>query len=471
MSTYDPVHDPQFEDPPPNAAEAERTLLGHVLLDNRLMDQLLVLIPEPDRFYVLSHRRIFIAMTSLHQRHSEISPFLIGEELKKERALELVGGVSFITNLSYGLPHTNNLSYYAEAVVDTFWRRWAIKESLKNVKQAYDREDTLTDIVSGVVDRFGEVKEKITPRGVTGGPLAELTREVEDHLYRIKAGINPSIPTGLSVLDSLTSGGCPPGETWGIGALSSKGKSSLLVQILKFMARQGNPVVLFSLEMKALSIALRVLAGECEIPMNKLKVGLKDSEIEFLLARAKVAFDVPFWIYTDCRSIADIKARLKTLKRKAQIKAIGIDYYGLLSGYGGGRDRYENRTQELKYIASALQQQIAIDENVGVIVPAQFNRSGWSVKDPGPGNIDGGEAFYQACDLYATLGMESTKPGEKTARAHLSVWKQRNGPTAMGKERIKLIFHREKMEFFPCIEDEGDVDEETTSPEKVSQYL
>lgn len=451
----------RFEQPLPNSAECEDTILGAIILDNRLINQARLYLDLED-FYVPSRRRVYIAMLALDERGVELSPVLIGEEIKREggpQALDAVGGISFITNLTYGLPHTSNLAHYVKVLKDKTARRWIIKEASKNIAQAYDEDDETVDILTGMIERPATVKEKLVPREVAGGPLVELTREVEDHLYRIKAGINPSLPTGISVLDSLTSGGIPPGETWGIGALSSKGKSSLLVQILKFMATQGEPVVLFSLEMKALSIALRILSGECGIPMNRLKVGLKDAEIEYLLTRAKTVFDVPIWIYTDCRSIVDIKARLKTLKRKAQIKAVGIDYYGLLSGYGGGRDRYENRTQELKYISSALQQQIAIEENVGLLIPAQFNRSGWGVKDPGPGNIDGGEAFYQACDLYATLGMESAKPGDKTTKAHLSVWKQRNGPTAMGKERIKLIFQRERMEFFPCAEDEGEIDE------------
>ena len=129
-----------------------------------------------------------------------------------------------------------------------------------------------------------------------------------------------------------------------------------------------------------------------------------------------------------------------------------------LSGYGRGRDRYENRTQELKYIADYLQQEIAISEEVGLFVPAQFNRSAWGAAEPGPGNVDGGEALFQACDLFAVLQTEKARRvGEANIRMSLAVHKQRNGPTAIGKDAIQLDFHKDRMMFFPRLEDAGDV--------------
>src|SRR5205823_6187758 len=104
-----------------------------------------------------------------------------------------------------------------------------------------------------------------------------------------------------------------------------------------------------------------------------------------------------------------------------------------------------------------LQQEIAISEEVALIVPAQFNRSGWSATELGPGNIDGGEAFFQACDLFAVLQTEKAKKvNETTIRASLAIHKQRNGPTATGKDAIQLDFHKDRMMFFPRLEDAGE---------------
>src|SRR5438128_1601382 len=105
----------QFERALPSSSDAERALLGAVLLDNGLIGQAVDLL-RPEDFYTPSHRRIFIAMIALFEVGAEINPILIGEELRKENALESVGGISFITNLTYGLPHSTNITAYAKVV-------------------------------------------------------------------------------------------------------------------------------------------------------------------------------------------------------------------------------------------------------------------------------------------------------------------------------------------------------------------
>src|SRR5687768_2375696 len=99
----------------PNSSEAERAILGAILLDTELINQATNSL-SPEQFYVPSHRRIFVAMQELARRECEINPILIGEELKKENELEAVGGISYITNLTYGLPHSTNITHYTKVV-------------------------------------------------------------------------------------------------------------------------------------------------------------------------------------------------------------------------------------------------------------------------------------------------------------------------------------------------------------------
>ena len=115
MAAPDPIRDQPFERALPNSAEAERAILGAILLDNGLISQAIEQL-RPEDFYVPSHRRIFVAMIALFERGAEINPILIGEELKKENSLEAVGGISFITNLTYGLPHSTNIAHYSKVV-------------------------------------------------------------------------------------------------------------------------------------------------------------------------------------------------------------------------------------------------------------------------------------------------------------------------------------------------------------------
>ena len=140
MATPEIIRDQPFERALPNSSEAERAILGAVLLDNGLISQAIEQL-RPEDFYVPSHRRIFIAMIALFERGAEINPILIGEELKKENALEAVGGVSFITNLTYGLPHSTNIVHYAKVVRGKSMLRQLVKASNKITQEALAEED------------------------------------------------------------------------------------------------------------------------------------------------------------------------------------------------------------------------------------------------------------------------------------------------------------------------------------------
>ena len=135
MAAPDPIRDQSFERALPNSSDAERAILGATLLDNGLISQAIEQL-KPEDFYVPSHRRIFVAMIALFERGAEINPILIGEELKKENALESVGGVSFITNLTYGLPHSTNILHYAKVVRGKSMLRQLIKTSNKITQEA-----------------------------------------------------------------------------------------------------------------------------------------------------------------------------------------------------------------------------------------------------------------------------------------------------------------------------------------------
>ena len=140
MASPDPIRDQPFERALPNSSEAERAILGAILLDNGLISQAIEQL-RPEDFYVPSHRRIFVAMIALFERGAEINPILIGEELKKENSLESVGGFTFITNLTYGLPHSTNIVHYAKVVRGKSMLRQLIKASNKITQEALEEED------------------------------------------------------------------------------------------------------------------------------------------------------------------------------------------------------------------------------------------------------------------------------------------------------------------------------------------
>src|SRR6266704_3846075 len=109
MASPDPIREQSLERSLPNSAEAERAILGGIILDNGLISQAIELL-RPEDFYVPSHRRIFVAMIALFERGAEINPILIGEEMRKDNSLDSSGGVLFLTNLTYGLPHVTSIA-------------------------------------------------------------------------------------------------------------------------------------------------------------------------------------------------------------------------------------------------------------------------------------------------------------------------------------------------------------------------
>src|SRR5262245_51227112 len=130
MASPDLSRDRSLERSLPNSSESVRAILGGIILDNALISHAIELL-KPEDFYVPSHRLIFVAMTALFERGAEINPILIGEELSKDNALESVGGISFITNLTYGLPHSTNITNYAKVVRGKSTLRQLIKAAQK----------------------------------------------------------------------------------------------------------------------------------------------------------------------------------------------------------------------------------------------------------------------------------------------------------------------------------------------------
>src|SRR6266513_6348530 len=135
MATPEPIRDPILDRALPSSPDTERAILGAIVLDNTLIAQAVELL-RPEDFYVPSHRRIFVAMIALFERGAEINPILIGEELKKENVLEAVGGVSFITNVTYGLPHSTNIVHYVKVVRGKAMLRQLVKTTNKIAQEA-----------------------------------------------------------------------------------------------------------------------------------------------------------------------------------------------------------------------------------------------------------------------------------------------------------------------------------------------
>src|SRR6266699_5942594 len=273
MAAPDPLREHPFERSLPNSSEAERAILGAVILDNALISQAIELL-RPEDFYVPSHRRIFVAMTALFERGAEINPILIGEELKKENALESVGGISFITNLTYGLPHSTNIAHYAKVVRGKSMLRQLIRAANKITQEALEQEDEPEIILDHAEHAIFELADERIRQGfVHVKPVAEQLLEKIQEMEGRKVVLT-GLTTGFAELDEKTSG-LQRNDLIIVAARPSMGKTSLALMLAENAAIHvpGAVVGIFSLEMSKEALVMRMLCSQGNIDAQRFRNG------------------------------------------------------------------------------------------------------------------------------------------------------------------------------------------------------
>src|SRR5687768_1586559 len=437
----------------PNSAEAERAILGGIVLDNGLISQAIELI-KPEDLYVPSHRRIFMAMIALFERSAEINPILIGEELKKENALESVGGISFIANLTYGLPHSTNIAHYAKVVRGKSMLRQLIRAAGKITQEALEQEDEPEIILDHAEHAiFQLADERIRQGFVHVKPVAEqLLEKIQEMEGR--AAVLTGLTTGYADLDKLTSG-LQRQDLIIVAARPSMGKTSFALMLAENAAIHvpGAVVGIFSLEMSKEALVMRLLCSQGNIDAQRFRNGFL-SRPEWaqiakslgILADSKIFLD-------DTAGISVLEMRAKSRRLAAEQKKLDlivVDYLQLMSG---SAKRFESRQQEVSQISRELKG-LAKELNVPLVALSQLSRAPESRSDHRPQLADLREsgALEQDADLVAFIFREEqyktpeerdSMPEDRKNVAELIIAKQRNGPTGT----VDLRFTPSSMRF------------------------
>jgi replicative DNA helicase len=218
----DSSRDQMLERPLPHSADAERAILGAVILDNSLVNQTIELL-RPEDFYVRANQYIFRAMIALSERGSEINPILLGEELRREGALEQTGGIAFISELTYGLPHFTNVAAYAKVIKDHSLMRQLVKVANKITSEALEEEDEAAVILDHAEAMIFALADERTRAGFSHiKPVADqLLEKVQEMAGR--SAMLTGLTTGFTELDTMTSG-LQPSELVIVAARPSMGK-------------------------------------------------------------------------------------------------------------------------------------------------------------------------------------------------------------------------------------------------------
>lgn len=434
-----------LEKPLPSSTESERVILGAILLDNQIISQAIEKLSVED-FYSPLHRRIFKAMTVLFERGERIDPILIGEELKKEGAIDNIGGIATITNLTYGLPHFSDIFDYAKVVKDKSVIRNLIKVCNQITSEALAEEDDAKDVLDHAEQLIFALADERTRQGFSHiQPIAEtVLAKVQEYAKRESHALT-GLSTGFRDLDEKTSG-LQKTDLIIVAARPSMGKTALCLTLAQNAAILERAVVaVFSLEMSKEQLVMRMLSSEAKVDAHRFRTGYLTRDEWGRLAEAIGTLSDAKIFIDDTPGISVLEMRAKTRRlftEQKRLDLIVVDYLQLMSG----SKRSESRQQEVSQISRELKA-LAKELQVPVVALSQLSRAPEARNPPKPMMSDLRESgsIEQDADVVAFIYREDYyKPTEENQGiAELLISKQRNGPTGT----VKLAFLKEFTRF------------------------
>jgi replicative DNA helicase len=424
--------DSTIERPLPNNLEAERSILGAILLDNHALNAAIEKIRSED-FFLSQHRQIFERMIQLGEKQQAIDVVTLMEDLSRRGELEAAGGIAYLSQLADGLPRVTNVEHYARIVKEKAVLRSLIFSASAIQEQALaagDDADVILDRAESVIFQLAEDRVKV---GLIG--VKELVRDNYARLEKIfsEGRRITGLTTGYPGLDNETAG-LQPSELIILAARPSMGKTALALNISENVAlRLREPVAVFSLEMSKESLLLRLLASEARVDAHKFRTGHmgRDDWGKVTGALTNLA-DAPLWIDDSASStVMEIGAKARRLKRDRGLSLLVVDYLQLVVPTHTGRG--SNRQEEVSSISRGLKG-LAKELKVPVLVLSQLTRAPErDDRKPQLSDLRESGAIEQDADVVLFINRpnfyKTDLPEEDRAKAELIIAKQRNGPT------------------------------------------
>jgi replicative DNA helicase len=426
----------------PANVDAEKTILGAILLDNAAHAEAAEVL-KPDDFSLDSHRRIYLRMSELMDTGRAVDIVTLANELAKYKEVEAVGGVAYLASLTEGLPRRPVIEEYIRIVKDKSLLRRLMSICSAAIARAADQSEDAIGVLDSTESQLLEVSESGLTQGLQ--PLDIIVRDsfgTIDNLYKQSREIT-GLATNFYQFDRMTSG-LQKGELIIIAARPSMGKTALAINIAQNAAVYHNAIVaVFSLEMSKESLLRRMLAAQARVDQRRLQTGFLGREDQGRLQDALGQL-VDSRIFIDDSagiSLAEMRAKARRLKQNAGgLDLVMVDYLQLMSATlpaAAGRKGYENRTQEVSAISRGLKA-MAKELEVPVIALSQLSRATEKRGDdkrPLLSDLRESGSIEQDADVVAFIHRESyyNRDEEMTesdrAKSELIIAKQRNGPT------------------------------------------
>ena len=429
---------------PPHSIEAEQSILGGLLIDNKAIDRIAGQVSASD-FYRNDHRIIFTHISKLIDNNDPADIVTVAESLEQNAELTKVGGVAYLGLVAENTPTASNITGYAKIVRERSIMRNLVEVGSGIVESAFspqgkDAQQLLDESESkifqiadaGTSEKLGfiDIKEL----------LPKAAQRIDD-LYQLDDpnGVT-GVPSGYSDLDQKTAG-LQPGDLIIIAGRPSMGKTSLALNIAEHVGMEaGLPVAIFSMEMGAAQLTMRLLGSVGKLDQHKMRIGqLEDEDWPKLTNALGVLNEAPIFIDEgSALNSYEVRARARRLHRQqGKLGLIVIDYIQLMSS--ANEQSTENRATEVSEISRSLKA-LAKELNVPVVALSQLNRSVESRPDKRPMMSDLREsgAIEQDADVIMFIYRDEVYNPETAEKgvAEILLSKQRNGPTGI----VKLTF-------------------------------
>ncbi|MBM7095388.1 replicative DNA helicase [Bacillus sp. H-16] len=429
---------------PPQNIEAEQAVLGAIFID----DEAIVTASErlvPDDFYRAAHQRIYTVMLTLSEKGEPVDLVTVTSELQTRKWLEEIGGVTYLSDLANAVPTAANVEYYSQMVEEKSLLRRLIRVATNIAADGYAAEDEVDAILNEAEKTILEVSHKKNTSAFKD--IKDVLVNAYDNIEMLQnqSGEITGIPTGFKELDSMTAG-FQRNDLIIVAARPSVGKTAFALNISQNVAtRTDENVAIFSLEMGAEQLIMRMLCAEGNIDAQRLRTGdLNDEDWQKLtmamgsLSKAGIYIDD-----TPGVRVNDIRAKCRRLKQEKGLGMIMIDYLQLIQGDARSG---EGRQQEVSEISRSLKG-LARELEVPVIALSQLSRGVESRQDKRPmmSDIRESGSIEQDADIVAFLYRDDyyDKESENKDIIEIIIAKQRNGPVGT----CELAFVKEFNKF------------------------
>ncbi len=433
----------------PHSLDAEKAVLGAILIDNSTFDQAAEAL-TPDDFYFEGHRKIFIGMLELSRTFKPIDTLTVANELQNTNELEGLGGLPYVSGLMDGVPRVANIEHYVRIIKEKSTVRRLIHSANEILVRGFSNEEDVHELLNRAERSIFEISQDNVKTGFR--KIQDLMSEVYETIEVLskQKELVTGIATGFIELDTMTSG-LQPSDLIIVAARPGLGKTSFALNVGQHAAMMQKTVGIFSLEMAAHQLVHRLICAEARVDSHRVRTGKLHKEDWQALGKAITRLDKAKIFIDDTPGITVTEMRSKARRLKAEhgLDLLIVDYLQLMSPGPISRQRYENRQQEISAISRSLKG-LAKELKIPVIAISQLSRAPEQRRGdhkPQLSDLRESGSIEQDADVVLFIYREDLyskeEDPEEKGIAQIIIGKQRNGPVGI----VRLVFIEQWTKF------------------------